>query len=1008
MVRKRLGSKTKKVLPRRKRLSFDTLEQRVMLAGDGVFTGQVFLDTDQSGYPSHGEATLAGWRVYHDANENGAFDEGERSVTTDASGSYRLDCLPIERVHVGIEVQDGFESVRSTTAADLRRNAEATHNFFVHASSDDGYGQINGYTYFDHDQDGRRPSLVAYPEDTLTPPGAARRVVYVDLNNNGAHDAEEPRSTSDEGGFFSFANVPRGDQVIRIEHQSGWVETSPSAVSVYVGNSITHVDFGAYSSTIAPSYHSATNRAFGVVWNDLNGSSTRWPNEPTLAGWTVFADLNANQIRDADEPFSVTDEFVVYRIDAPIGHRVLMVELQSGWFGSGPRDGRLIKVHNFNLAMPSGYPSNRHFGVVETETARGIVFEDLNGNDRRDAGEPGLGGWRVFATPIQSARGESSVYRQHSSSTVTAADGTFKIEVPGGEGRKIKIAPDNLDGPLHLYGGRMDRTYSSTTQSHEFGVTLGLDAAEANLFDLRNRVHKETRLPSARIVDTPDGYLISQRGYSRYFAVEEGSLAWRHADDLGPNAYWDITHNEDGSLTFQNIATGLFLDGDADTTNGWFGLSLSTSAGDDDAWFVEPREGYSRFGVLGDYGQGGPDAQQIAATFGLAAPDFMVGLGDGRYSGSTYDDVHGLYCEYLQGVQPGPNCPSGGDSLFNRFFAAAGNHDYEDAGGIDEYRDYFNLPGSVGANSPNQTGSELYYDFQYGRVHFFVIDSQAIKDDPAQAAVQRQWLADSVPTSEADWQVVVSHHPPYSSGSTHGSDPDLQFPYADWGVDMVMASHEHSYERLERGGVTYVVNGLGGRSKYNFGDPILGSQFRYNDSFGGMIFETDRGYPNELRGWFLTAEGYKLDEFTVARNAPLGVSSIVAEAGEDRTSSVGRTTYLEGKFRNEEHLREVFTSWSLTSRPAGSQATIANSDMPTAAFMPDAAGVYEAQFLVRQNGVESFDTVRIEVGEGSSGGDVWILRNRVHTQRVLSEAADQNAELQLRGATGSVWVATND
>ena len=40
----------------------------------------------------------------------------------------------------------------------------------------------------------------------------------------------------------------------------------------------------------------------------------------------------------------------------------------------------------------------------------------------------------------------------------------------------------------------------------------------------------------------------------------------------------------------------------------------------------------------------------------------------------------------------------------------------------------------------------------------------------------------------------------------------MQWPFAAWGADAVLSGHAHAYERIERDGIVYFVNGLGGRS----------------------------------------------------------------------------------------------------------------------------------------------------------------------------------------------------
>jgi hypothetical protein len=46
----------------------------------------------------------------------------------------------------------------------------------------------------------------------------------------------------------------------------------------------------------------------GTKWNDLNGDRVQNPDEPGLAGVTIYLDLNDNGVLDADEPSRVTEE----------------------------------------------------------------------------------------------------------------------------------------------------------------------------------------------------------------------------------------------------------------------------------------------------------------------------------------------------------------------------------------------------------------------------------------------------------------------------------------------------------------------------------------------------------------------------------------------------------------------------------------------------------------------------------------------------------------------------
>ena len=62
----------------------------------------------------------------------------------------------------------------------------------------------------------------------------------------------------------------------------------------------------------------------------------------------------------------------------------------------------------------------------------------------------------------------------------------------------------------------------------------------------------------------------------------------------------------------------------------------------------------------------------------------------------------------------------------------------------------------------------------------------------------------------------------------------MQWPFAEWGADAVLSGHAHTYERVERDGIVYFVNGLGGAARYGFGEPVEGSRARYRDDWGAQ------------------------------------------------------------------------------------------------------------------------------------------------------------------------------
>jgi hypothetical protein len=232
-----------------------------------------------------------------------------------------------------------------------------------------------------------------------------------------------------------------------------------------------------------------------------------------------------------------------------------------------------------------------------------------------------------------------------------------------------------------------------------------------------------------------------------------------------------------------------------------------------------------RFAAIGDYGKSGEAERDVARLVKGWNPEFIITLGDNNYpTGSSLSidsNIGKYYSEFIGNYRGG----YGKGSEENRFFPSLGNHDWMTEG-AKPYLEYFTLP-----------GNERYYDFIRGPVHFFVIDSDRHEPDGiTDSSKQALWLRDGLSQATEPWKVVYMHHPPYSSGD-HGPTPKLQWPFRQWGASVVLSGHDHTYERLERDSMLYIVNGLGGASRYEFKNPQSSSQTKYNADYGAMLIE---------------------------------------------------------------------------------------------------------------------------------------------------------------------------
>ena len=137
-----------------------------------------------------------------------------------------------------------------------------------------------------------------------------------------------------------------------------------------------------------------------------------------------------------------------------------------------------------------------------------------------------------------------------------------------------------------------------------------------------------------------------------------------------------------------------------------------------------------------------------------------------------------------------PFAPLLGDSV--PLLPVLGNHDVQASSGDDLVR-LLGMPGR-------------WYSRQLPPLFFVGLDSTRPHD-----ASQRAWLERTLAGSNAAWTVVALHHPPYSAG-WHGSDRSVRRIFAPlfrrFGVDLVLAGHEHDYQRSRPvHGTTYVISG---------------------------------------------------------------------------------------------------------------------------------------------------------------------------------------------------------
>jgi len=236
-------------------------------------------------------------------------------------------------------------------------------------------------------------------------------------------------------------------------------------------------------------------------------------------------------------------------------------------------------------------------------------------------------------------------------------------------------------------------------------------------------------------------------------------------------------------------------------------------------------------------------------------PAALLLLGDLQYETASSKDF-GAYFD-----------PSFGE-LKPITYPVPGNHEYFTPG-ASAYFDYFNGAG----NDSGRAGSRRrgYYSFDLGAWHIVALNSNCPEIGGCSAnSPQAKWLRADLAANPKQCTLAFAHSARFSSGE-HGSDAmlrDLWQVLYDAGVDVVLAGHDHHYERFtpqdatgradpERGIRSFVV-GTGGKGTGRFlRRAIQNSELRDNSSIGVLTLTLRSGNYS----WrFVPVPGLPLDD----------------------------------------------------------------------------------------------------------------------------------------------------
>ncbi len=277
-----------------------------------------------------------------------------------------------------------------------------------------------------------------------------------------------------------------------------------------------------------------------------------------------------------------------------------------------------------------------------------------------------------------------------------------------------------------------------------------------------------------------------------------------------------------------------------------------------------------RIGVFGDPGTGTHVQKKSRDNYLLLNGaynngEMVIMLGDNAYNAGTEAEHTSRFFNIYD------------NNIFDNhvIFPVPGNHDYANDRNraIDHNVPYYNI-----VTVPTQaesgglaSGTEHYYSYNYGNIHFIMLDSYGIDGgnhlyDDTTNGQQALWLKADLAANAGKhkWTIACMHHPPYTHGS-HNSDAEQDLaairkkitPILErYGVDVVLAGHSHVYER------SFLVKDHTGLSgSFNNGTDTGGtslsqSSARYDGSKGNKA-AADSSVANGSCPYFIIDSVYK-------------------------------------------------------------------------------------------------------------------------------------------------------
>jgi hypothetical protein len=239
----------------------------------------------------------------------------------------------------------------------------------------------------------------------------------------------------------------------------------------------------------------------------------------------------------------------------------------------------------------------------------------------------------------------------------------------------------------------------------------------------------------------------------------------------------------------------------------------------------------------GDIGDCSTRGSELTAQLLDRIPGTMFTAGDNAYPSGRTENFRDCYH------------PTWGRHL-NRTRPAPGNHEYESAGAAPYFQYFGDRAGPPGLG---------YYSYTLGNWRVLSLNSEVGIDA---GSAQMVWLRSELSSNPAACALAYFHKPLFSSGF-HGDQSQMREMWRvlyEFGVDVVVAAHEHNYERFApqdflgrfdtARGIRQFIVGTGGTALRPVGPPRPNSEV-HGSSWGVLMLTLEDG---RYRWEFVPAE----------------------------------------------------------------------------------------------------------------------------------------------------------